>query len=72
MSRRQRTTPASLTPAVYALWGIQNRRLPHVLYDLKVGVGVLAPVRYYNFERIGGTTHWNAGAQVNIRLYLVN
>ncbi|MVN78333.1 hypothetical protein GO988_18540 [Hymenobacter sp. HMF4947] len=72
VGRRQRTMPASLTPAMYALWGIQNRLLPHVLYDLNAGVGLLAPVHYYNFERISGTTHWNAGAQVNIRVYLVS
>ena len=64
----RRTTPAVLTPALYALWGIQNRLRPHALYDLNAGLGLLAPAQY-NFERVGAANHWDVGAQVNIRLY---
>lgn len=67
-ARRQRTTPTVLTPGVYALWGVQHRLRPHVLYDLNAGAGVLAPA-YYNVERPSGSTHWNVGGQVNLRLY---
>lgn len=67
-ARRRRTTPAVLTPGVYALWGVQHRLRPHVLYDLNAGAGVLAPA-YYNIERPHGSTHWNVGGQVNLRLY---
>jgi hypothetical protein len=65
---RRRTTPTVLTPGVYALWGVQHRMRPHVLYDLNAGAGVLAPA-YYNVERPRGSTHWNVGGQVNLRLY---
>lgn len=57
-----------LTPALYALWGIQNRLRPHLLYDLNAGLGVLAPTRSsaeYPLRSHG----WDVGAQVNIRLY---
>lgn len=68
----RRNVPASLTPSVFARWGIQNRLLPHLLYDLDAGLGVLAPAHYYHFERARGAAHWNMGAQVNIRLYFGN
>lgn len=67
-ARRRRTSPAVLTPGVYVLWGVQHRLRPHVLYDLNAGAGVLAPA-YYNVERPSGSTHWNVGGQVNLRLY---
>ncbi|MDJ0366765.1 hypothetical protein QMK33_16540 [Hymenobacter sp. H14-R3] len=49
-----------LAPTVYALWGVQHRLRPCVLYDLNAGAGVLAP-SYYNLERPSGSTHWNVG-----------
>ncbi|NML66088.1 hypothetical protein HHL22_12815 [Hymenobacter sp. RP-2-7] len=58
-----------LVPALYALWGVQNRLRPHLLYDLSAGLGVLAPTRTnaeYYLPRHG----WDVGAQVNIRFYL--
>lgn len=67
-TRRGRSTPAVLTPGVFALWGVQHRLRPHVLYDINAGAGVLAPA-YYNVERPSGSTHWNVGGQVNLRLY---
>lgn len=67
-ARRRRTTPTVLTPGVYALWGVQHRLRPHMLYDLNAGAGILAPA-YYNVERPSGSTHWNVGGQVNLRLY---
>ncbi|GAB3635654.1 hypothetical protein GCM10027422_12440 [Hymenobacter arcticus] len=67
-SARRRTSPAVLTPGVYVLWGVQHRLRPHLLYDLNAGAGVLAPA-YYNVERPSGSTHWNVGGQVNLRLY---
>ena len=67
-ARRRRTTPTVLTPGVYALWGVQHRLRPHLLYDLNAGAGVLAPA-YYNVERPRGSAHWNVGGQVNLRLY---
>jgi hypothetical protein len=67
-TRRRRSTPAVLTPGVYALWGVQHWLRPHVLYDLNAGAGVLSPA-YYNVERPRSSTHWNVGGQVNLRLY---
>lgn len=69
---RRRLVPATLTPAVYALWGMQNRLRRHVLYDLNAGLGLLAPAHYYYIERASGTTPWNVGAQINIRLFISN
>ncbi len=67
-NNRRRTTPAVLTPSVYALWGVQHRLRRHALYDISAGAGLLAPA-YYNVERPRGSTHWNVGGQVNLRLY---
>ncbi|MGI4833021.1 MAG: hypothetical protein ACRYFK_06115 [Janthinobacterium lividum] len=58
-----------VVPALYALWGVQNRLRPHVLYDLSAGLGVLAPTRT-NAEYYLPSHNWDVGAQVNIRLYL--
>ena len=68
-SGRRRTTPAVLTPGIYALWGVQHRLRGHLLYDINAGAGVLAPA-YYNYERPAATNHWNVGGQATIRLYL--
>ncbi|GAA4494908.1 hypothetical protein GCM10023172_05820 [Hymenobacter ginsengisoli] len=65
-SGRRRTTPAVLTPGVYALWGVQHRLRGHSWYDLSAGAGVLAPA-YYNFER--PASRWNVGGQATIRLF---
>lgn len=67
---RRRTVPATLTPALYALWGVQNRLRPALLYDLSAGLGLLAPAHHYHAEWPTSAAHWNVGAQVNIRLYL--
>ncbi|WP_223651820.1 hypothetical protein [Hymenobacter psoromatis] len=67
-SGRRRTTPAVLTPGIYALWGVQHRLRGHLLYDINAGAGVLAPA-YYNYERPAATNHWNVGGQATIRLY---
>jgi len=67
---RRRTVPATLTPALYALWGVQNCLRPALLYDLSAGLGLLAPAHHYYAEWPASTAHWNLGAQVNIRLYL--
>ncbi|RZK47264.1 MAG: hypothetical protein EOO59_18075, partial [Hymenobacter sp.] len=55
---RQRTTPAVLTPGVYALWGVQHRLRRHAYYDISAGGGLLAPA-YYNFERPSTASRWN-------------
>lgn len=68
-SGRRRTTPAVLTPGIYALWGVQHRLRAHVLYDVNAGVGLLAPA-YYNYERPAAASRWNVGGQATIRLYL--
>lgn len=68
-STGRRTTPAVLTPGVYALWGVQHRLRGHTYYDVNAGVGVLAPA-YYNFERPSPASRWNVGGQAAIHLYL--
>lgn len=65
---RQRTTPAVLTPGVYALWGVQHRLRCHAYYDISAGGGLLAPA-YYNFERPSTASRWNVGGQATIRFY---
>lgn len=65
---RARTTPAVLTPGVYALWGVQHRLRGHTYYDLSAGGGVLAPA-YYNYERPSAASRWNVGGQATIRFY---
>jgi len=65
---RSRTTPAVLTPGVYALWGVQHRLRGHTYYDLSAGGGVLAPA-YYNYERPSTASRWNVGGQATIRFY---
>lgn len=67
-SGRRRTTPAVLTPGIYALWGVQHRLRSHLLYDINAGAGLLAPA-YYNYERPAAASHWNVGGQATIRLY---
>ena len=67
-SSRGRTTPAVLTPGVYALWGVQHRLRGHTWYDASAGAGVLAPA-YYNFERPSNANKWNVGGQATIRLF---
>jgi hypothetical protein len=63
------TTPAVLTPGIYALWGVQHRLRGHTYYDMSAGAGLLAPA-YYNVERPGPASRWNVGGQATIRLYL--
>lgn len=64
-------TRSLLVPSLYALWGVQNRLRPHVLYDLNAGLGVLAPTRT-NAEYFLPSHGWDVGAQVNIRLYFAH
>lgn len=63
------TTPAVLTPGVYALWGVQHRLRGHSYYDMSAGAGLLAPA-YYNVERPSSASRWNVGGQATIRFYL--
>ncbi len=65
LARRQ--TPTSLTPGVYAYWGMQHRLRRAMLYDINAGLGLQAPP-YYNYESIA-PAHYNLTAQVNVRLY---
>ena len=65
---RARTTPAVLTPGVYALWGVQHRLRRHSYYDISAGGGLLAPA-YYNYERPSAASRWNVGGQATIRFY---
>jgi hypothetical protein len=65
---RSRTTPAVLTPGVYALWGVQHRLRGRTYYDLSAGGGLLAPA-YYNYERPSTASRWNVGGQATIRFY---
>ncbi|MDO7885499.1 hypothetical protein [Hymenobacter cheonanensis] len=67
-SGRRRTTPAVLTPGVYALWGVQHQLRRHAYYDISAGGGLLAPA-YYNFERPSTASRWNVGGQATIRFY---
>lgn len=67
-SGRRRTTPAVLTPGVYALWGVQHRLRGQTWYDISAGGGVLAPA-YYNYERPSTASRWNVGGQATIRLF---
>jgi hypothetical protein len=65
-SGRRRTTPAVLTPGVFALWGVQHRLRGYSWYDISAGAGVLAP-SYYNFER--PANRWNVGGQATVRVF---
>ena len=65
---RPRTTPAVLTPGVYALWGVQHQLRRRAYYDISAGGGVLAPA-YYNYERPSTASRWNVGGQATIRFY---
>ena len=67
--RGQRGASGRLTPSLYALWGIQNRPRPHLLYDLNAGLGVLAPSQARSSDYPLANQHWDVGAQVNVRVY---
>lgn len=62
---------ARITPGVFALCGTQHsgpgRRL---LYDLNAGLGIQAPPPYATDANT--PRPWEAAAQVNLRVYLVN
>ena len=45
LSSPKSSSHALLTPSLYALRSIQNRLRRHLLYDLSVGPGLLAPAR---------------------------
>lgn len=69
--RGRNPTVGRVTPAVFALCGTQHggpgRRL---LYDLNVGVGVVAPPAYATDSQTAPP--WSVASQVNLRVYLVN
>jgi hypothetical protein len=67
ISRSRRQTPSSLTPGMYAFWGMQHRLRRSLLYDLNAGLGMQTPA-YYNYESIV-PAHYQVAAQVNIRVY---
>jgi hypothetical protein len=69
---RSGRSQALLAPSLYALWGVQNRLRPHVLYDLNAGLGLLAPTRSASTDDLQLRHGWDVGAQVNVRLYFAN
>lgn len=72
VSRRPAWNSTALfSPYFFARWGVQNHLRSHVLYDLNVGLGLIAPVRPAA-EYTGANHRVDIAGQVNVSLYVAN